>query len=280
MSSSPSWQPENRVLDLAGNEIHVWVAFDGDARDAAQIAGFESMLEPGEHDRRARLYSEPQRHQFLVTRALQRAMLASYAPGVAARDLRFVVGEHGKPALAPEFATLNLHFNLAHTDGLVALAVSREAMLGIDVENVNTRTAPLPIAGRFFSAAEARDLAALPAAEQNARFYALWTLKESWLKATGLGLAAGLGNVSFGFDRDHRAMRVEMANDDARRWRFWQASPGPLHRLALAVRASAPPESGGSARVRMWRCVPGAPQDREALPAPITLLGQEERAQP
>ena len=32
------------------------------------------------------------------------------------------------------------------------------------------------------------------------RFYALWTLKESWLKATGEGLAGGLDRVSFRFD--------------------------------------------------------------------------------
>jgi len=254
-------------LNLAGDEIHVWLAFDDEVRDSELIAAYEAMLEPSEQERRARLQSEELRHQFLITRALQRTALAGYAPGVAPRDLRFVAGPHGKPAIAAEFAPLNLHFSVAHTQGLVALAVSRGATLGIDVENVTARTAPLAIANRFFTAREAGDLASLPPAEQSARFYALWTLKESWIKATGLGIGAGLGNVSFEFGRDHRVMRTTFAHDDARHWMFWQARPTADHQLALALRRAAEQET----QVRMWRCVPGTPR-REPL-------GQEQGAE-
>lgn len=243
----------------------MWLAFDGEVRDSALIAAYEAMLEPGEQERRARLQSEELRHQFLITRALQRTVLAGYAPGVAPRELRFVVTPQGKPVLAPEFAPTNLHFNLAHTYGLVALAVSRGPILGIDVENVTARTAPLAIANRFFSAREAGDLAALAPDEQSARFYALWTLKESWIKATGLGIAAGLGNVSFEFGRDHRVTRTTFANDDARHWMFWQARPAADYELAVAFRAGLP------LQVKMWRCVPGTSQ-RESL-------GQEQRSE-
>jgi 4'-phosphopantetheinyl transferase len=260
-------------LKLAGDEIHVWLAFDGELHDAALLRGYEAMLEPAEHERRGRFMSEHLRHQFLVTRALQRTALAEYAPGVAPGDLRFVVGAQGKPALAPEFLALNLHFNVAHTQGLVALAVGREATLGIDAENITARTAPLPIANRFFSSEEARALAALPPHEQPARFFALWTLKESWIKATGLGIAAGLGNVSFDFGNDHRAARVSLVNDEARRWAFWQARPTDEHVLALALRRESEPVHGESvARVQMWRCVPGS-STRQALPAAAPLGG-------
>jgi 4'-phosphopantetheinyl transferase len=249
-------------LKLAVDEVHVWLAFDGEIHDDVLLRGYEAMLEPAEHERRARFMSEQLRHQFLVTRALQRTMLAEYAPGAEPSDLRFVMGEQGKPALAPEFAALKLHFNVAHTQGLVALAVSRKPTLGIDVENATARTAPVEIANRFFSAGEARDLADLPPAGQSSRFYALWTLKESWLKATGLGIAAGLGNVSFEFGSDDRATRVSILNDDAREWTFWQARPSVEHVLAVASR--------GAMRVRMWRCVPGL-REREPLAAPVAL---------
>lgn len=251
-------------MKLAVDEIHVWVAADGELHDTALLRGYEAMLEPTEHERRGRFMSEHLRHQFLITRALQRLVLAEYVPGVAPGDLRFVVGAQGKPALATEFAGLNLHFNVAHTLGLVALAVGREATLGIDVENIRARSAPLPIANRFFSSEEARALAALPPHEQPARFFALWTLKESWIKATGLGIAAGLGNVSFELGNDHRATRVSVVNDEARQWAFWQARPTEEHMLALAHRGAGVP------RVQMWRCVPGSPT-RHALPAALLL---------
>jgi 4'-phosphopantetheinyl transferase len=261
-------------VNLDGDEIHVWLAWDGELHDTALLRGYEALLAPAEHERRGRLLSERLRHQFLITRALQRTVLAGYAPGVAPRDLSFVAGPQGKPALAPEFEGLNLHFNVAHTQGLVALAVGREATLGIDVENVTARTAPLPIANRFFSSEEARDLAALPPHEQSSRFFALWTLKESWIKATGLGIAAGLGNVSFDFESDHRATRVSIMDDEARQWDFWQARPRQEHVLALALRRPSSPAGGADmTRVQMWRCVPGSSSTREPLPAAVRLGG-------
>jgi 4'-phosphopantetheinyl transferase len=255
MSSRPS-SPE--LLKLADDEIHVWVVLDGEVTDPGLLADYERMLEPAERERRARLMSDDLRHQFLLTRSLQRTMLAGYASDVAPRDLRFVAGEQGKPALAAEFAPLGLHFNLAHTRGLVAMAVSREATLGIDAENVAARTAPLPIANRFFTAREAADLAALPPCEQTARFYALWTLKEAWLKATGIGIGAGLGHASFDLASDHRLLRATFTNDEAQSWTFWQAQPTPQHQLAVACRQGTPREM----HVKMWRCIPGLPERR------------------
>jgi 4'-phosphopantetheinyl transferase len=257
------------IPGIAGTGLHVWLAFDDALRDDTLLRGYEAMLEPAERERRDRLMGENLRHQFLITRALQRTVLASYLPGVAPRDLRFVAGPQGKPRLAAEFSAHNLHFSLAHTEGLVALAVSREPVLGVDVENATARTAPLEIANRFFSAREARDLAALPPVERSPRFYALWTLKESWLKATGLGIAAGLGNVSFEFGDDHRAARVNFVNDDARQWAFWQAFRGD-HVLALAQRrAPAAAQDAAATPVQMWSCVPGTPPARESLPPPL-----------
>jgi 4'-phosphopantetheinyl transferase len=261
-------------LNLDGDEIHVWLAWDGELHDTALLAGYEAMLDPAEHERRGRFSSAPLRHQFLITRALQRTVLAGYVAGVAPRDLRFVAGAQGKPALAPEFDNLNLHFNVAHTQGLVALAVGRVAALGIDVENLTARTAPLPIANRFFSSDEARDLAALPPHEQSSRFFALWTLKESWIKATGLGIAAGLGNVSFDFESDHRATRVSIVDDEARQWAFWQARPTEEHVLALALRRQSSVADGTDVtRVQMWRCIPGSSATRQPLPPAVRLGG-------
>ena len=95
-------------------------------------------------------------------------------------------GETGRPSLAPPFAATGLHFNLAHTHGLVVLAAGRVAGVGVDVEALGKRVR-LEVAERYFSAAEVAELSALPVDARAARFLRLWTLKESYLKATGQG---------------------------------------------------------------------------------------------
>jgi 4'-phosphopantetheinyl transferase len=224
-------------LNLAPNQIHVWLAFDRALDDPTLNAVHAGLMSAEEDERRGKLHSEELRHQFLVTRALQRLVLSRYAPGVEPRDWTFITGERGKPALAARHADQALYFNLAHTRGLVACAVSRLPDIGIDVENARTRTAPLHLAPRYFTVREATALEALPERERPARFYALWTLKEAWLKATGEGLAAGLGNVSFDLDDAHRVRGVEFASDDVSKWRFWQHRPSEEHALAVALRA-------------------------------------------
>ena len=130
---------------------------------------------------------------------------------------------------------MGLHFNLAHTSGVVAMAVCRHERVGVDVEKLGS--APLAVADRFFSAAEAAQLRSLPPDAQPRRFMRLWTLKEAYLKAVGTGLAGGLGRMSFLFDAGE-SFRFERVDDtDASRWQFRQFDIGAEHVLALAVLA-------------------------------------------
>ena len=272
-------------MSLAPTQIDVWLTFDGEIRDADRLREYLGLLAPDEIERARRFRNEPRRQQFVVTRALMRTVLTLYVPGVDAASWRFVSGPTGKPALAPPFDAHGIHFNAAHTSGLVALAVSRMPVLGVDVENLVVGNTPLAVATRYFDADEVRDLDALPTGEKRRRFYALWTLKESWFKATGLGLAAGLGNISFTLDRAHRARAVRFANGTPGEWRFWQSQVSPEHLLALALDApgTMPPE------VNLYRSVPGTPPSRSSLAAPRPLgdsteslqpSGEEQRAEP
>lgn len=247
-------------MKLGDSAIHVWLAFDREIGDPALLAVCDAMLEPGERERLGRMYFERDRHQFLITRALQRSVLSAYLDRAAPAQLRFAQGPRGRPELAAPFAGHGLFFNIAHTPGLVAMAVSREPMLGVDVENVVTRPAPLQLANRYFTESEALGLQQLAASEQTARFFALWTLKESWLKATGQGIAAGLANVSFELDAAHAVRRVTLAADQGARWRFWQFQPSDEHALALALRTE-PPARDWQVIVHRWR---GSSQEQGA----------------
>lgn len=99
--------------------------------------------------------------------------------------------EHGKPALPPE---LGLWLSLSHSGNFALCAVTRRPV-GADIQ----KTVPVreSLLQRVCSAAEREwILKAASPAERERRFCRIWALKESWLKATGVGLA-GLADARF-----------------------------------------------------------------------------------
>ena len=169
---------------LDDDAVHVWLAFETLLDDPANARRFSALMSDDEREREQRFLVEPARRLHVLARGLQREVLSSYLPGTTPRELRFISGATGRPALAPPFDASGLVFNLAHTRGLVVLAVTRGAALGIDTE-IYEEKVPLAVARRFFSPVEADALEALPGDAQPRRFLRLWTLKESYLKAEG-----------------------------------------------------------------------------------------------
>ena len=143
------------------------------------------LMTEGERARCLRLVRDVDRRTFAITRALVRRSLSGYGP-TAPADWHFVTNQHQCPFVDPvQAGTPPLQFNLSHTHGLVALAVTRGHRVGVDVERV-TRVVDLAVADRHFAPAEVRDLRRLPAEEQPVAFFEYWTLKEAYIKARGM----------------------------------------------------------------------------------------------
>jgi 4'-phosphopantetheinyl transferase len=235
MSSTPS---------SGKTRVDLWLARDAQIRDPALLAEYARILSPEETRRVERMQFEAGRHQQLVTRAMVRNVLSHYHPDTAPRDWLFELGEHGRPAVAAAMApdARASNFNLAHTDGLVVMALGRVDRLGVDVERLDQRV-NLAVARRYFSAAEITSLDSLPPEERVRRFQRLWTLKEAYLKALGTGIVGGLGSMTFHFDGEDLP-RLECADDpQAARWVFKEFVEQE-HRIALAILA--PPDESGS----------------------------------
>jgi 4'-phosphopantetheinyl transferase len=209
---------------LRNGEIHLWCAFYDEINDESLLAAYRELMSDSERQIALRFYFPKDRRRYLVTRALARTVLSKYAE-VAPKDWVFRANAHGRPEIVNECAAVhNLSFNITHTPSLIILAVARGCQLGVDVENVRSRQASIAIADRYFAASEVAALHALPADQQQQRFYEHWTLKESYIKARGEGLAIALDAFSFHFQA---VGSVEMAmhaihDDSPQRWRFWQ----------------------------------------------------------
>ncbi len=176
-----------------GNEIRVWTASLN--RDDQTRARLESTLSPDELARANRFHFAKDRSRFIVARGLLREFLSRYL-GHAPAGLEFSYGPYGKPALAGINASSGLSFNLAHSGDLAVYAFSAGRNLGIDVELIKPESAGEDIAARYFSAREVNDLRSLPSEARVAAFFACWTRKEAYLKATGKGLQTPLDSFS------------------------------------------------------------------------------------
>lgn len=176
-----------------------------------------ALLSEAEHAQQQRFIPPKKRHEYLVTRVLVRTVLGR-ALGVAPQTLKFTANEWGRPALWPPAP---LHFNVSHTDGLVVCMVSPNPEMGVDTEQLARAPDLLALAPTVFAPQEQSDLAALPANEQARRAVVLWTLKESYIKARGMGMALPLDGFAFRFDADRVRMEVSPAlEDDGSRWQF------------------------------------------------------------
>jgi 4'-phosphopantetheinyl transferase len=224
-----------------------------DNRDAlAKREQYLRLLSPDEHERMARFVFERDRTRFLLTRALVRTTLSRYAP-VAPANWHFIANAHGRPEILDRPTGVpDLRFNLSHTDGLIACAVTIGREVGIDVEHVGRRLTQ-DVAARFFAPAEVAHLRSLPADQQERVFFDYWTMKEAYIKARGFGLALPLGDFAFHFASDHPpTITIEPSlQDDPSSWQFQQDWPTPVHRLGLAIR-----RTGDDLPVRMRQVVP------------------------
>jgi 4'-phosphopantetheinyl transferase len=224
-------------LALDRSEVHLWLAFCADADDARLHERYRAVMTPEERERGDRFYFERDRARYRVTRALVRSVLSRYAPSIAHPDWRFEASAYGQPLITNDDADArSLSFNLTHTHDLVVLAVTRHRAVGVDTENMS-RGALLDVADRFFAPSECAHLRALPPDAQATRFFELWTLKESYIKARGMGLSIPLDR--FGFDLRHEG-RVSLHLDDSlqdlsARWELRQLWPTEQHPLAVCV---------------------------------------------
>ena len=177
-----------------------------------------ALLDEGERAANARFLVERKRHEHLVTRVLVRTVLGERL-GAPPASLRFVENAHGRPLLAPP---ATLRFNITHTEGWVGVLVSAEHELGCDVEALARAPTLLRLAPTVFADAELAALRALPEAEQPERAVRLWTLKESYIKARGMGLALSLKGFAFRFGAGG-AVDLDVTpalGGDGARWRF------------------------------------------------------------
>lgn len=179
------WTQLDRAPVLDQNGVHVW-AWN---LDRSPLDSDWQVLSEAELVRARRFVFPQDRDRYVCAHSAMRTLLSHYS-GMPARQIMLASNSYGKPQIECDPRTQSIHFNLTHSAGLAAIAISRDYTLGIDIERI--RPIDSDVAAHHFSPRELITLNNLPAPLWLAGFYRCWTSKEALLKGEGLGLNLSL----------------------------------------------------------------------------------------
>ena len=249
--------------------LQLWLAYPADMPMRAGVPACIALLDQDERKRLDAFRFDEHRQEFGTTRALVRTALSAQC-AVKPADWRFLTNKWGKPEVE---TPRELQFNVSNSPGLVVCLIAWGCAVGVDAEPFARADEILELREQVFSSAELAQLEALPPAEKPRRALALWTLKEAYTKARGMGLSITMRKFSFLFD-EASEIRLELdaeLNDASGRWRFCLLEQAG-HRLAIVTERTAPAE------LELWEIRPahGTPhrlgmRTVEWFPAPDVL---------
>lgn len=238
LPGSSLWENEGLAMSatngsLAAEDVHVWCVPLSVPEELKRR--LTEILSPDERERANRYAHRAAREQFATARAFVRLVLARYL-GTHPRRIRFEQTNTGKPMLPGR----PLHFNVSHSHELGLIAVTRRGEVGIDIERVRTMPTFLDMAGRYFTPCESSAIRDLPRTVSEEAFFHVWTRKEAFLKAIGLGLSHGLERfaVSVPPDNPARILHIDGDRCAGKRWHLRGLVPSPGYVAALAIESA------------------------------------------
>ena len=198
---------------------------------APVTASARALLSDIERARADRFVYDRHRRRYTVAQAHLRRTVGRLT-GTPPERILFSHGRHGKPFLSD-----GPSFNQSHSGERIMIAVANEGRLGIDIEKVRRVRLMASLAEKKFARDEVALLRAAPAGDQQAMFFRLWTHKEAFTKALGVGLTIPLS--SFSVDPTHTAtrgmVRIDGQDEDPARWLVagLPCTPGAMAAFAI-----------------------------------------------
>ncbi|MFB7030197.1 MULTISPECIES: 4'-phosphopantetheinyl transferase family protein [unclassified Streptomyces] len=229
--------------------VNLWFCPNDDLAPAVAATLCTHWLDENEQEIAGRFLFERDRRQYLVAHALVRRVLA-LETGIPEAEAVIWRSSRGRPHLQTPAGGLPrggdaLDFNLSHSQTYNLLGVARGHRIGVDVERLDRSDVGLSTIVSTFTPAERDWIARLaPGRPRDQRVLRLWTLKEAYSKARGLGLGLPFDSFAFTLAEDRGVLRFRPPEDDsASRWRFLEFEPVPdvLAAVALEVDGVRPP---------------------------------------
>ncbi len=225
---------------LKSGEVHLKYAFAEEFRASSAFAKALPLLSEDEKIQFDRYAFEKDKNLYLLARYILRTTLSKYFKKISPAEWEFKFNPFGRPFIANKNRPENLHFNISHSDGVVVCAFANTEDVGVDIESSKRECSYLELAERYFSKLEFEKLKSNAESEIPREFFKFWTLKESYIKARGMGLQLPLDQFAFQFGKKNEVSIVfdPLMNEDSERWRFKLINSIGIYQVAVALAIS------------------------------------------
>ena len=220
---------------LATNVVETWYLPIGDSSEHPW-AEYDSFLSREERDRAACFSRSRDGLHYIAAHALLRVMLSSFAE-LPPTAWRFLSENGARPEIEPGLSMLPLRFSLSHTDRLVAASLTLCRTIGLDVEAVDRPVPDMEQVIRYFAVVEKSLLDHCAPEQRHRAFFQIWTMKEAFVKATGLGLSLPLDQFAVTV-HPSRLLFAPAEWGPPHSWRFHLLKPSPVHQMAAVTWAA------------------------------------------
>jgi 4'-phosphopantetheinyl transferase len=160
-----------------------------------------NYLSADEKNRADRFKFKKDLNCYISVHSLLRLELSKYL-GIDALSIKIGHSENGKPYIEG----IDLPFSLSRSEPYFTFVVGTPSQsIGIDIERRNSRISLTDITRDHFSFEEQKSISGLVSFPDKINlFYELWTRKEAFLKAIGIGINTDLDKISV-LDGDNQA---------------------------------------------------------------------------
>ncbi|MEU0372648.1 4'-phosphopantetheinyl transferase superfamily protein [Streptomyces sp. NPDC006283] len=229
--------------------VQLWFCLNEALDEATSTLLAGHWLDEHEREIAGRFLFERDRRQYLVAHALVRRVL-SLETGIPEAEATIWRSSRGRPFLQtppasygrPGAGDTELDFNLSHAHGCNVVAVTRGRRVGVDVERLDRGAERgLDWIVESFAPEERAYLTGIgPGSRRDRATLRLWTLKEAYAKARGLGLGLPFDSFAFELAEDRGVVGFRPPEgDSAERWLFAELEPRPQVLVSLAVEKTA-----------------------------------------
>ncbi|MDO9269106.1 MAG: 4'-phosphopantetheinyl transferase superfamily protein [Methylobacter sp.] len=153
-----------------------------------------SLLDKNEQDKASRFVQAMHGRRYVVSHGKLRLILSGYL-GMPPEKIGYAEQAFGKPVIVINGLEHEVKFNLANSVDKMLVAVGLDANIGVDIEVWNDSVDAVSVANICFAEVERRFWNGLPKNSKDEFFYRLWTRKESFVKAVGVGLGLDVSKV-------------------------------------------------------------------------------------
>lgn len=147
-----------------------------------ELKALTPQITPNEAAKFDRVLVPAQRQAHILGRSLVRHFLDL-------PTIDFELTENGKPSYP------GMHFNISHTQQVVAVAFHRHHAVGVDIETMSRKKEADSLIDMVCHANEKAWIDQKDTAEQSGAFLRMWVRKEALLKVTAMGLIDELNTI-------------------------------------------------------------------------------------